>query len=114
MINEMKLERVRDHFNICGYGQVGRTVRQSVLQQAGIDRARGLCVVIDNDADNLYITVTAKALNPKLKVITRAGQERYAEAMRTSGADAVVIPEFAGGKLAGQLIQKYAESGGTA
>ncbi len=145
MLNEMNLERVRDHFIICGYGQVGRTVmeqlssakipyvlietneglyrqllqegalvlhgdakRHSVLQEAGIDRARGLCVVIDNDADNLYITVTAKALNPKLKVITRAGQERYAQAMRTSGADEVVIPEFEGGKLAGQLIKKYA------
>ena len=145
MLNEMNLERIRDHFIICGYGQVGRTVieelnrakipyvlietneglyrqllqegalilqgdakRHSVLQEAGIERARGLCVVIDNDADNLYITVTAKALNPKLKVITRAGQERYAEAMRTSGADEVVIPEFEGGKLAGQLIQKYA------
>ena len=148
MINEMNLERIRDHFIICGYGQVGRTVieqlnraeipyvlietneglyrqllhegalvlhgdakRHSVLQEAGIDRARGLCVVIDNDADNLYITVTAKSLNPRLKIITRAGQERYAEAMRTSGADAVVIPEFEGGKLAGQLIRKYSESG---
>jgi len=149
MINEMNLERVRDHFIICGYGQVGRTVieqlnraripyvlietneglyrqllqegalvlqgdakRHSVLQEAGIARARGLCVVIDNDADNLYITVTAKSLNPNLKVITRAGQERYAEAMRTSGADAVVIPEYEGGKLAGQLIEKYAAAGG--
>jgi voltage-gated potassium channel len=148
MINEMNLERVRDHFIICGYGQVGRTVieqlnraqipyvlietneglyrqllqegalvlngdakRHSVLEEAGIVRARGLCVVIDNDADNLYITVTAKSLNPKLKVITRAGQERYAEAMRTSGADAVVIPEYEGGKLAGELIRKYAVSG---
>jgi voltage-gated potassium channel len=147
MLNEMNLERVRDHFIICGYGQVGRTVieqlnraqipyvlvetneglyrqllqegalviqgdakRHSVLQEAGIARARGLCVVIDNDADNLYITVTAKALNPALKVITRAGQERYAEAMRTSGADEVVIPEYEGGKLAGQLIQKYADT----
>jgi voltage-gated potassium channel len=149
MLNEMNLERARDHFIICGYGQVGRTViegltaaripyvlietddglyrqllqegalviqgdakRHSVLQKAGIMRARGLCIVIDNDADNLYITVTAKALNPKLKVITRAGQERYAEAMRTSGADEVIIPEYEGGKLAGQLIQKYAAGGG--
>ncbi|HUL33824.1 MAG TPA: NAD(P)-binding protein [Candidatus Eisenbacteria bacterium] len=145
MMNEMNLERIRDHFIICGYGQVGRTVieqltrshipfvlietneglyrqllhegalviqgdakRHSVLQEAGIARARGLCVVIDNDADNLYITITAKALNPKLKIITRAGQERYAEAMRTSGADEVVIPEFEGGKLASQLVEKYA------
>jgi voltage-gated potassium channel len=145
MLNEMNIERVRDHFILCGYGQVGRTVieelnaakipyvlietneglyrqllqegvlvvhgdakRHSVLEEAGIARARGICVVIDNDADNLYITVTAKSLNPKLKIITRAGQERYAQAMRTSGADEVIIPEFEGGKLAGQLIQKYA------
>ena len=145
MFNEMNLERIRDHFIICGYGQVGRTVveqlnrsripyvlietneglyrqllhegalviqgdakRHSVLQEAGIARARGLCVVIDNDADNLYITITAKALNPNLKIITRAGQERYAEAMRTSGADDVVIPEFEGGKLASKLVEKHA------
>jgi voltage-gated potassium channel len=85
----------------------GDTKRHGVLQEARIDRARGICVVIDNDTDNLYITVTAKALNPNLKIITRAGQERYAEAMRNSGADEVIIPEYEGGQLAGQLIQKY-------
>jgi voltage-gated potassium channel len=64
--------------------------------------------VIDNDADNLYITVTAKALNPKLRIITRAGQERYAQAMRNSGADEVIIPEYEGGLMAGRMIGKYA------
>jgi len=64
--------------------------------------------VIDNDADNLYITVTAKALNPKLRIITRAGQERYAQAMRNSGADEVIIPEYEGGLMAGRMIEKYA------
>jgi voltage-gated potassium channel len=145
MLNEFNLERMTNHFIICGYGQVGRTViehlarcsipfvlieteeslyrqllqegkvalqgdakRHSVLQMAGIARARGICIVIDNDADNLYITITAKALNPNLKIITRAGQERYAEAMRTSGADEVIIPEYEGGKIAGQVIEKYA------
>jgi len=38
-------------------------------------------VVIDNDPDNLYITVTAKSLNPLAQIITRAGQKRYAQAM---------------------------------
>jgi Trk K+ transport system NAD-binding subunit len=66
----------------------GDAKRRHVLQETGIDRALGHCLVIDNDADNLYIT--AKALNAKLNVITRAGQERYVEAMRTSGADEVV------------------------
>ena len=116
MINDVRIEKVREHFIVCGYGQVGRTVvdqlkrleiplvlvetneglcrellkegvpviqgdakRHDVVQTAGIDRARGICIVIDNDADNLYITVTARSMNASLKIITRAGQQRYAQ-----------------------------------
>lgn len=144
MVNDVSIEKIRDHFIICGYGQVGRTVvdqltrlkiplvlietneglcrellqekilviqgdskRHDILQAAGIERARGVCIVIDNDADNLYITVTAKALNPKVRIITRAGQARYAQAMRNSGADEVIIPEYEGGLMTGRMIAKY-------
>jgi voltage-gated potassium channel len=144
MVNEVNIDRLHDHFIICGYGQVGRTVvdqlqrleipfvlietneglyrellndkipviqddakRHDVLLQAGIARARGICIVIDNDADNLYITVTARSLNPQIKIITRAGQQRYANAIRSSGADEVIIPEYEGGLMTGRMIQKY-------
>ncbi len=144
MVNEVNVDRLNDHFIICGYGQVGRTVvdqlqrleipfvlietneglyrelltdkilviqgdakRHDVLLQAGITRARGICIVIDNDADNLYITVTARSLNSKIKIITRAGQQRYANAIRSSGADEVIIPEYEGGLMTGRMIQKY-------
>jgi len=144
MINEASIEGLRDHFIVCGYGQVGRTVveqlnrlkitfvliendeglcrellkegafviqgdakRHDVLNMAGIARAHGICIVIDNDADNLYITVTARSLNPNVKIITRAGQQRYAEAIRNSGADEVIIPEYEGGLMAGRMIEKY-------
>jgi voltage-gated potassium channel len=144
MINDINIAKLRNHFIICGYGQVGRTVfdqlkrheiplvlietnedlyrellqegvmvvqgdakRNDILLAAGIERARGICIVIDNDADNLYITVTARALNPNAKIITRAGQQRYANAIRTSGADEVIIPEYEGGLMTGRLIQKY-------
>jgi voltage-gated potassium channel len=144
MVNEVNVDRLRDHFIICGYGQVGRTVvdqlqrleipfvlietneglyrellndkipviqgdakRHDILMQAGIERARGICIVIDNDADNLYITVTARSLNPKAKIITRAGQQRYANAIRSSGADEVIIPEYEGGLMTGRMIQKF-------
>jgi voltage-gated potassium channel len=144
MVNELSVDRLRDHFIICGYGQVGRTVvdqlqrlaipfvlietneglyrellsdktpviqgdakRHDVLLQAGIERARGICIVIDNDADNLYITVTARSLNSKIKIITRAGQQRYATAIRNSGADEVIIPEYEGGLMTGRMIQRY-------
>jgi len=144
MTNEISIEVLQDHFIVCGYGQVGRTVvdqlnrlkipfvlietneglyrellkegiliirgdakRHDVLEMAGIRRARGVCIVIDNDADNLYITVTARSLNPNVKIITRAGQRHYAEAIRNSGADEVIIPEYEGGLMAGQMIEKY-------
>jgi voltage-gated potassium channel len=144
MVNDVNIAKLTDHFIICGYGQVGRTVvdqltrleiplvlietnpdlcrellkdkilviqgdskRHDILQAAGIERARGVCIVIDNDADNLYITVTAKALNPKARIITRAGQARYAQAMRNSGADEVIIPEYEGGLMTGRMIAKY-------
>jgi voltage-gated potassium channel len=144
MINDANIAKLKDHFIICGYGQVGRTVvdqltrleipfvlietneglcrellndsvlviqgdakRHDVLLQAGIQRARGICIVIDSDADNLYITVTARSLNPKAKIITRAGQQRYANAIHNSGADEVVIPEYEGGLMTGRMIQKY-------
>jgi len=51
--------------------------------------------------------VTAKAMNPKLRIITRAGQQRYAQAMRNSGADEVIIPEHEGGLMVGRMIEKY-------
>jgi voltage-gated potassium channel len=144
MLNDMAIAKVRGHFIVCGYGQVGRTVaeqlkridvpfvlvekdeglykellqegtliiqgdakRRDVLINAGIERARGICVLIDNDADNLYITVTARSLNPSVRVITRAGQKRYAQAMLDSGADEVIIPEYEGGLMVGRIIERY-------
>ena len=144
MVNDVNIGKLRNHFIICGYGQVGRTVfeqlkqrqiplvlietneglyrellndgvmviqgdakRHDILLAAGIERARGICIVIDNDADNLYITVTARALNPNAKIITRAGQQRYANAIRNSGADEVIIPEYEGGLMTGRMIERY-------
>ncbi|MBI4468704.1 MAG: NAD-binding protein [Acidobacteria bacterium] len=86
----------------------GDAKRHAVLQAAGIERALGICIVIDNDADNLYITVTAKSLNSRLKIITRAGRQRYAQAMMSSGADEVIIPEYEGGLMVGRMVEKYA------
>ena len=63
--------------------------------------------VVASDADNLYITVTARSMNSELKIITRAGQQRYAQAMRSSGADEVIIPEYEGGLMTGRMIERY-------
>ncbi|MFZ2063287.1 MAG: NAD-binding protein [Candidatus Binatus sp.] len=53
------------------------------------------------------MAVTARSLNPNVKIVTRAGQQRYAQAIRTSGADEVIIPEYEGGLMVGRMIEKY-------
>lgn len=89
----------------------GDAKRRGILVEAGIERARGICVLIDNDADNLYITITARSLNPNAKILMRAGQRRYAEAMRKAGADDVIIPEHEGGLMVCRFVEKYAGRG---
>lgn len=51
--------------------------------------------------------MTARTLNGNLKIITRAGQQRYAQAIRSSGADEVVIPEYESGLMTGRMIERY-------
>jgi len=85
----------------------GDAKARDVLLSAGIEHALGICIVIDNDLENLTITITARSLNAKLKIITRAGQRQYADALRKSGADEVVIPEYLGGLAVGRMIRKY-------
>jgi voltage-gated potassium channel len=101
--DELHRELLKDGVPVIHGDAKGR----DVLLSAGIERARGICIVIDNDLDNLSITVTARSLNAKLKIITRAGQRRYADSLRKSGADEVIIPEYLGGLAVGRMIRKY-------
>ncbi len=57
---------------------------------------------------HLYITITARSLNPGAKIVMRAGQRRYAEAMRNAGADEVIIPEYEGGLMVARLAEQHA------
>ncbi|MEA3509746.1 MAG: hypothetical protein U9R33_04675, partial [candidate division NC10 bacterium] len=49
-----------------------------------------------------------RSINPNAKIIMRAGQRRYAEAMHKAGADDVIIPEYEGGLMVSRLVEKYA------
>jgi hypothetical protein len=51
-------------------------------------------------------------MNTNLKIITRAGQQRYAQAIRSSGADEVIIQEYEGGLMTGRTIERYYPSHG--
>jgi voltage-gated potassium channel len=135
------IERLNDHYIICGYGRVGRRAalefqhadvafvvldfntdaieharEQRVLfiegsgtddadlQAAGLERARGLIASSDSDADNLYITLSARSARPDLPIVARASDEDAARKLRLAGADRVVQPYSTAGKEMANLV----------
>src|SRR5215467_6958863 len=76
---------------------IGDAASEKTLRDAGIDRARGLVAAATTDATNIYIVLTARSLNPRLKIIARASEERAEKHLKTAGADTVISPYAAAG-----------------
>jgi voltage-gated potassium channel len=143
--NKRMIEKLKDHFIVCGFGRVGRgaaaelhhagvpfvvvdinpdrveramvagmlaanadSTRDETLRQVGIDRARGLVAALATDADNLFVLLSAKGLNPRIFVAARAAEEGAEEKMRRAGADAVFAPySITGHRLAQSLLRPH-------
>jgi voltage-gated potassium channel len=69
------------------------------LRTAGLDRARGLVAASDDDSDNLYIALSARAANPELLIVARASTEDAAKKLRLAGANRIVQPYQAAGRV---------------
>ena len=77
-----------------------------VLQRAGITRAAGIVLCVDSDKDSLVGTVMARQLNPGIRIVARATDNRAIARLRSAGADAVVSPGLIGGmRLASELVR---------
>jgi voltage-gated potassium channel len=76
---------------------VGDAASEKTLRDAGIDHALGLVAATTTDATNIYIVLTARSLNPNLKIIARASEDRAQKHLRTAGADVVISPYAAAG-----------------
>jgi voltage-gated potassium channel len=74
------------------------------LRAAGLERARGLIAASDDDADNLYITLSARAQNEHLFIVARASTEDAAKKLHLAGADRVVQPYQAAGRVMANLL----------
>jgi voltage-gated potassium channel len=84
------------------------STRDETLRQVGIDRARGLVAALATDADNLFVLLSAKGLNSRIYVATRAAEEGAEEKMRRAGADAVFAPySMTGHRLAQALLRPH-------
>lgn len=144
---EREIDRLTDHYIICGAGRVGRSAarelkrkpvpfviieqndakaaryssewlilvgdatQEQTLRQVHIERARGLVAATTTDATNLYIVLTARGLNPNLRIIARASEEDAEKHLITAGADSVVSPyHFAGQRIAQSFLRPHVVS----
>lgn len=82
---------------------VGDPSVEAVLARAGIDRAKGLVSAVDSDAINVYITLTARTLNPKLYIVARASAPESVDQLYRAGADRVVSPYVLSGRRMASL-----------
>jgi voltage-gated potassium channel len=99
--NEPNLQKIEQE----GYlGVLGDATSEEVLREAGIERARFLIPAASTDADNVYITLTARGLNPRLLIIARAAESGADKKLQWAGADRVVSPYQMSGKRMANLI----------
>jgi voltage-gated potassium channel len=82
----------------------GDATLDETLLKAGINRAKGLISVVTSDTENVYITLTARCLNPDLYIMSRSGEEGSDIKLKRAGANKVVSPYTIGGNRMAQSI----------
>jgi voltage-gated potassium channel len=84
----------------------GNAADIETLKAAGVERARGLVTAVDNDADNLYVTLSARVLKPDLFIVARANRADAEPKLRLAGANRVVSPYEIGGRRLASLAMR--------
>ncbi|MGB5981209.1 MAG: potassium channel protein [Nonlabens sp.] len=92
----------------CGLDNVnfirGNANEDEVLQKAGIEKASTLITALPEDADNLFVVLSARQLNSDLKIISRATEDSSYKKLKLAGADNVILPDTIGGQHMASLI----------
>ena len=134
------LDRLRDHYIICGYGRIGTQIvaefehhkipyvvidqteealeriraegrlhiegdasKEEILKLAGIERARGLVSAVDSDERAVYIVLAARAFNPNLYIVARAGRPDSIRRLELAGATRTISPYVMAGHRMAEL-----------
>ena len=85
---------------------IGDATEDRVLIDAGINRAKAIITTLPDDADNVFVVLTARQMNPNLLIISRASIESSYRKLRMAGADNVVMPDKVGGTHMASLVLK--------
>jgi voltage-gated potassium channel len=131
---QRRIDKLDNHYIICGYGRIGSVVVQEILKvspdvvvvehapelieqlkregimhlcgdatddgllvSAGIKRAKSIVTALTDEAANVYVTLTARQLNPSISIIARANSASHITRLEFAGADRVVLPHLIGG-----------------
>ncbi|MDO8885397.1 potassium channel protein [Candidatus Oleimmundimicrobium sp.] len=84
----------------------GDATNDKVLELAGIAKAKGLIAAVDTDADNVFVSLSARALNPNIFIVARANFEESEEKLKKAGANRVISPAIIGGRRMAALVIK--------
>jgi voltage-gated potassium channel len=84
----------------------GDATHDDVLLTAGVTRAKALITTVDTDATNVYVTLSARSLNPKLFIVARANEEGSEAKLRQAGADRAVSPYTRAGRQIAELATR--------
>lgn len=85
---------------------LGDSTDDNVLRQAGIERANALITALPEDADNVFIVLSARAINPNIQIISRASNHNSIAKLRKAGANNVIMPDRIGGTHMATLVTK--------
>ncbi|MEN3202809.1 MAG: potassium channel protein [Atribacterota bacterium] len=87
----------------------GDATEEEILKEAGVERAKGLLALVGSDPENVYITLTARQLNPHLRIVARAIAPESVDILRRAGADYVICPQKIGAlRLASAALRPQA------
>jgi len=89
---------------------LGDITADSILKEAGIMQAKGLFASADSDTANVFVTLSARVLNPHLYIIARAGYLDSEEKLKKAGANRVISPYFTAGKHMAEIAIKHREN----
>jgi len=93
---EDTIERVRENQDLLYL--YGDSTHEDILQSANISEAKALITAIPNDAENVYVVLTARELNPRLLIISRSSSIQSESKLKRAGADNVIMPDRMGGQ----------------
>ncbi|HVP68569.1 MAG TPA: potassium channel protein [Anaeromyxobacteraceae bacterium] len=89
-----------------GAAVAGDATHDEILEEAGIGRARGIISALTDDKDNLFVAITARALNPRLRIVAKAIDVKAEAKLKRAGADSVVSPNVMGGlRMVSEMVR---------